>query len=76
MISTLAPIPAQNAAQALDRVRIGAFRRGEDAPAVDEQFGKNRKVGAGMLCAGDRMRGNEVHGCPADKEPCRAPRRP
>ena len=45
--------------QALDRGRLGVFRRCEDAPAVDEKLGE-AGVGAGVLGAGDRMRGNEI----------------
>ena len=44
----------------LDRGRVGVRRRREDAPAVDEQLGE-AGIGAGMLGAGDRMRGHEMH---------------
>ena len=47
-------------AQLLGRVGIGAFRRGQDAPAVDEELGE-AGIGTGMLGAGDGMRGNEMH---------------
>ncbi len=43
------------------RRRIGAWRRRQDAPAVDEQFGKAR-VRPGIFGAGDRVRGHEMHG--------------
>jgi hypothetical protein len=46
-------------AQSFDGVRVGAFRRGQDAPAVDEQLGETR-IGTGMLGAGDRMRWYEM----------------
>ena len=60
MISTLAPSARQNAASFSTRLRIGAFRRRQDAPAVDEQFGE-AGVRARMLGAGDRMRRHEMH---------------
>ena len=45
----------------VDRLRVGALGRRQDAPAVHEQFGKAR-VGAGIFGAGHRMRGHEMHG--------------
>ncbi len=45
--------------QPLDRVRVGAFRRGEDAPAVLEQVGEAR-IGSRLFCTGERGAGNEV----------------
>ena len=59
MISTLAPMPAQNARSFSTAVGIGAFGRRQNAPAVDEQFGE-AGIGAGMLGAGDRMRRHEM----------------
>ena len=59
MVSTLAPSARQNAASR-STARVGAFGRREDAPAADEQFGK-AGVRAGMLGAGDRMGGDEMH---------------
>ena len=44
----------------LDRGGVAARRRREDAPAADEQLGE-AGVGPGMLRAGDRMGGHEVH---------------
>ncbi len=46
-------------AQPLDRVRVRAFRRGENAPAVDEQLGETG-VRAGVLGAGHRVRRHEM----------------
>ena len=43
----------------LDRGRVGALGRRQDAPAVDEQLGE-AGVGAGVFGAGDRMRRHEV----------------
>ena len=60
MTSTLAPSAPQNALQLLDRGRVRAFGRRQDAPAIDEQFGK-AGVGAGVLGAGDRMRRDQMH---------------
>ena len=60
MISTLAPSALQNALQLLDRGRVRAFRRRQDAPAIDEQLGK-AGVRAGILGAGDRMRRDQMH---------------
>ena len=39
-------------AQPLDRVRVGALRRRQNAPAVDEQLGETG-IGSGMLGAGN-----------------------
>ena len=50
----------QNAASFSIAVRVGACRRRQDAPAIDEQFGK-AGVGAGIFGAGDRMRRHEMH---------------
>ena len=47
-------------AQLLRRRGIGALRRRQDAPAVDEEFGE-AGIGAGMLGAGHRMRRHEMH---------------
>ena len=44
----------------VDRSFVGALRRRQDAPAVDEQFGEAR-VGTGIFGAGDRMRRDEMH---------------
>ena len=60
MVSTLAPNERQNAASRSTAARVGAFGRRQDAPAVDEQLGE-AGVGAGVLGAGDRMRGHEMH---------------
>ena len=42
------------------RLGVGARGRRQDAPAVDEQFGK-AGVGAGIFGAGHRMRRHEMH---------------
>ena len=42
------------------RLGRGLGRRGQDAPAVAEQFGEAR-FRPGMLGPGDRMAGNEMH---------------
>ena len=60
MVSTLAPMPAQNARKAFDRHRVAAVGRRQDAPAVDEQFGE-AGIRSGIFGAGDRMRRNEMH---------------
>ena len=67
--------PGPERAQLFDRGGIGAFRRRQDAPAVDEQFGE-AGIGTGMLGAGDRMRRHEVDALRADAAPCRARSRP
>ena len=43
------------------RLRVGALRRRQDAPAVDEQLGK-AGIGAGIFGARHRMRRHEMHG--------------
>ena len=60
MVSTLAPSARQNAASRSTAAGSVPSRRRQDAPAVDEQFGE-AGVGAGILGAGDRMRGHEMH---------------
>ena len=42
------------------RLGVGAVGRRQDAPAVDEQFGK-ACIGPGIFGAGDRMRRHEMH---------------
>jgi hypothetical protein len=59
MVSTLAPSARQNAAS-FRPPRRRRFRRRQDAPAADEQFGE-AGIGAGMFGAGDRMRRDEMH---------------
>ncbi len=44
----------------VDRGLVGALGRGQHAPAAVEQLGK-AGFGAGMLGAGDRMAGDEMH---------------
>ena len=44
----------------VDRGGIGAGQRRQDAPAAVEQVGE-AGLGAGMLGAGDRMAGDEMH---------------
>ncbi len=60
MISTLAPRRRQKSCKPLDRLRVRALRRRQDAPAVFEQLGE-AGVGPGIFGAGDRMGGNEMH---------------
>ena len=60
MVSTLAPSRRQNAASLSTAFGSAPLRRRQDAPAVDEQFGKAR-VGAGIFGAGHRMRRHEMH---------------
>jgi len=48
--------------QPIGRIGIRAFRRGQDAPAVDEELRK-AGVGTGMFGAGDGMRRHEMHAC-------------
>ena len=60
MVSTLAPSARQNAASRSTAAWVGVGRRRQDAPAVDEQLGE-AGVGPGILGAGDRMRGHEMH---------------
>ena len=49
-------------AQFFGRAGVGALRRGEDAPAVDEEFGE-AGIGSGMFGAGHGMRRHEMHAC-------------
>ena len=59
MISTLAAERFPELHEPLDRGRLGVLRRGEDAPAVDEQLGEAR-VGPGIFGAGDGMARDEM----------------
>ena len=61
--------------QPLDRRLVRLRRRGEDAPAIDEQLGE-AGVRPGMLRAGDRMRRDESARRSARAGPCRAPPQP
>ena len=60
MVSTLAPSRRQNAASLSTALASAPVGRRQDAPAVDEQFGK-AGVGPGIFGAGDRMRRHEMH---------------
>ena len=62
-------------AQLFDGGGIGALRRRQNAPAIDEQFGE-AGIRTRMLGAGHRMRRNEMHALAADAAPCRGRRRP
>ena len=59
--------------QLADRRRVGARRRRQDAPAVVEQLGE-AGVGPGLLGAGDRVAGDEMHALRHVRR--RPPRRP
>jgi len=48
--------------QPFHRGRIDVRRRGEDAPAIDEQLGEAR-IRPGVLGACNRMRRHEMHTC-------------
>ena len=62
-------------AQLFDRGGIGPFRRRENAPAVDEEFGE-AGIGTGVFGAGDGMGGNEVDARREYAGPCPARWRP
>ena len=68
------PAP-QNVASFVDRCRIGAGWRRQDAPAAVEQLGE-AGIRARLLGAGDRVAGDEMHALRARAAPRRARPRP